>query len=532
MEALSLTISDIYYTAYRKGEVNPKKLKLEDQEKFIEGKKAELSQYFSNLVWKFATHEEGVRAEQRERAITAREVLTWKSVDQDDGSVKWKAKARLVLRGFEDAYVLTLDKAAPTASRLARQTLLALAGWLSWTIYCGDVRAAFLSGKNFTRELVVKLPADCAALLGVPPPCYMRMLKSAYGLSDAPLLWYEEADRRLKKGNWKRHALDKCCYYLTDKDTGKIIAMLILHVDDLLISGQADHPQFQEAIKQLKENFQLGKWEVLSEASPIKYCGGVIEFNNGYVETSYEDYIKKLCPMTLRKGRPAEQPLDDAEKSKARGMIRALQWLAGQGVPSLAASVSIQAGDLAGGDGKVLLELDKTLRFAKSVAHNKMRFLALPENNKAQDIDDLAIVMYVDAAFDVRKDHGSQGGYVIVMGHHSVLKGNKVPTSTLPWKSFKLARVCRSSLAAECQALSTGLDELLLVKNFITHLQTPHLNLKEVQKRATGNCAVVTDCKSLFDGLKRENIQQAAHKRVALECLVAKELIENMKCQV
>lgn len=279
--------------------------------------------------------------------------MTWKSADQDDGSVKWTAKARLVLRGFEDPYVLTLDKAAPTASRLARQTLLALAEWLSWTIYCGDVRAAFLSGKNFTRELIVKLPADCAALLGVPPPCYMRMLKSAYGLSDAPLLWYEEADRRLKKGNWKRHALDKCGYYLTDKDTGKIIAMLILHVDGLLISGQADHPQFREAIKQLKENFQFGKWEVLSEASPIKYCGGVIEFNNGYVETSYEDYIKKLCPMTLRKGRPAEQPLDDAEKSKARCLIRALQWLAGQGVPSLAASVRIQAGDLAGGDGKV-----------------------------------------------------------------------------------------------------------------------------------------------------------------------------------
>jgi hypothetical protein len=33
-------LDDIYYTAYRKGEVNPKKLKLEDQEKFIEGKKS------------------------------------------------------------------------------------------------------------------------------------------------------------------------------------------------------------------------------------------------------------------------------------------------------------------------------------------------------------------------------------------------------------------------------------------------------------------------------------------------------------
>ncbi|CAL1164318.1 unnamed protein product, partial [Cladocopium goreaui] len=103
-------LDDAFYTAYRKGEVNPRKLNLEDQEKFIDGKKAELSQYFSNLVWEFATTEEGLRAERRGRAITARWVLTWKKIDQDDGSVRWKAKARLVLRGFEDPDVLTLDK--------------------------------------------------------------------------------------------------------------------------------------------------------------------------------------------------------------------------------------------------------------------------------------------------------------------------------------------------------------------------------------------------------------------------------------
>eukprot|EP00435_Cladocopium_sp_Y103_P055618 s618_g18.t1 len=525
-------LDDAYYVAYRKGEVNPRKLNLEEQEKFIDGKKAELSQYFSNLVWEFATPDEGLRAERRGRAITARWVLTWKKIEQEDGPVRWKAKARLVLRGFEDPDVLTLDKAAPTASRLARQTLLALAGWMKWIIFCGDVRAAFLSGKNFTRELIVKLPNDCAALLGVVPPCYMKMLKSAYGLSDAPLLWYEEADSRLQRGGWKRHALDKCCYYLVDKaNPDMILGILILHVDDLLIAGQADHPQFQEAIAELKKNFQFGKWEQLADGAPIKYCGGVIELKDGYVQTSYEDYINKICPMTVRKGRPVEEVLTDQEKSKARGLIGALQWPAGQGVPALAASVSIQAGDLAGGDGRVLTELNKTLRFAKSVAGNKMRFLAAPEGNAVVNISDLAIVMYVDAAFDVRRDHSSQGGYIIVVGHKSVLQGNKVPTSTVSWRSFKLARVCRSSLAAECQALSTGLDELLLVKNFITHLQYPNLSLKEVQKAAVGNCAVVTDCKSLYDGLKRENIQQAADKRVALECLVAKELISTMQCQ-
>ena len=37
-------------------------------------------------------------------------------------------------------------------------------------------------------------------------------------------------------------------------------------------------------------------------------------------------------------------------------------------------------------------------------------------------------------------------------------------------------------------------------------------------------------CKSLFDGIKRETIAQSADKRVALECLVIKELLADMKC--
>ena len=46
----------------------------------------------------------------------------------------------------------------------------------------------------------------------------------AYGLSDAPLLWYEEADRRLQANDGIQHPLDKCCYMLTD-DVDKDKAM-------------------------------------------------------------------------------------------------------------------------------------------------------------------------------------------------------------------------------------------------------------------------------------------------------------------
>lgn len=51
---------------------------------------------------------------------------------------------------------------------------------------CGDVRAGFVSGKNFTRELGVKLPHDCAALLGVEAPCFMRTEERIWFVRCAP----------------------------------------------------------------------------------------------------------------------------------------------------------------------------------------------------------------------------------------------------------------------------------------------------------------------------------------------------------
>ena len=454
---------DVYYTAYRKGEVNMKKLDLSGQESFIEAKKTEL---------------------------------------------------------------------APTASRLARTMLLSVTSWLSWSLTCGDVRAAFLSGKTFTRELIVRLPADCAGLLGVQHPCYMKMLKSAYGLADAPLLWYQEADRRLQKCGWQRHPMDKCCYLLNKMNVKKELqcaGMLILHVDDILVSGdQSDF--YKKALQQLRATFDFGKWDVLSKNSPIKYCGGVVMMReDGKIEVSYEEYIKKICPMTVANGRDLSQSINEQEKSKARGLIGALQWPATQGFPGLAASVSIQAGELAGGDGNSLTELNKTLRFAKQNASHRLKFLA---EDGTKNVRNMTLVLFADAAFDVRRDHSSQGGFVIMVVPKEALEGKKVPASTVSWRSFKLPRVCRSSLGAECQALSTALEELMMVKLFLLKIQFPEMNLKEMQTRVNlERSAVITDCKALYDGMKRESIQQAADKRVAIESLVIRDLLQDLNCQ-
>ena len=96
----------------------------------------------------------------------------------------------------------------------------------------------------------------------------MKLKKSAYGLADAPLLWYEEAKKRLLAGGWKVHPLDQCCFLLSEWSKEKrkevLAGMLIIHVDDILMTGDEKSEKYKNARKHMKQNFNFGKWEELS----------------------------------------------------------------------------------------------------------------------------------------------------------------------------------------------------------------------------------------------------------------------------
>ena len=531
-----IEMDDVLMAAIRKGEVDEKKLSPDGRAQFVEGKRKELDNYFSNAVWKFALTGEIEDAIKNKRVISARWVLTWKKVDSEDGVVRWKAKSRLVLRGFQDPDILSMKTAAPTAGRTSRTFLLTTAVWFGWDVFCADVQAAFLSGKGFDRVLIVRLPMDCLPLIdgaekhAYNKHVYMKMQKSAYGLCDAPLLWYEEAASRLTKRQWIRHPLDSCCFMLVSKKTHTLCGLLILHVDDMLLTGSMQDTEFQQAVDFLRSDFKFGKWDQLSPKQPLKYCGGTISQSDYGIEVSYEEYIKKICPMQIAKGRKESDDILPAELSAARGLIGALQWPATQGLPILCASMSIQAGEVPKGQVHHLRELNKSLRFAKANAATTLKFIARPEK-KQKTLDNLCLVCYADAAFCVRSDKSSQGGYVIMACEKGVLKGLKRPASIISWRSFKVPRVCRSSLAAECQSCATALEELLMSKTFLELLKRPSCSLQQVKDDLTGDCAMVTDCKALYDSVHRETVQAATDKRVAIESLVIKDLLRDLNCE-
>jgi len=98
-------------------------------------------------------------------------------------------------------------------------------------------------------------------------------------------------------------------------------------------------------------------------------------------------------------------------------------------------------------------------------AANKMRRQAQRDRKMGMtfqpiSMDKLTIGAYDDEAWGLRPDGSSQGGYVTFCADNSILEGEEALTSILDWRSWKLTRVCRSSLAAETQAFTDALDQL------------------------------------------------------------------------
>ena len=82
----------------------------------------------------------------------------------------------------------------------------------NWDIYHIDLKTAFLQGESFDqhRDVVCQIPPEA----GYPPYMAARLKRAAYGLNDAPRLWWNKLDKALRSYSLKPTRADRCCYVL------------------------------------------------------------------------------------------------------------------------------------------------------------------------------------------------------------------------------------------------------------------------------------------------------------------------------
>ncbi|GIL68887.1 hypothetical protein Vafri_22154 [Volvox africanus] len=298
----------------------------------------EITVQLTNGTWELAKPPPGARI------LPCRWVYKIKRAE--DGGIE-RFKARLVAKGYEQRAGIDYGEVfAPTSRFASLRTLLAVAAVKGMQIHQLDVSTAFLNGE-LEEELWMEQPPGYES---ADPEQACRLLRSIYGLKQAPHCWYVKLVTELDKLGFKPSKSDPALFIKRDE---KEIVYLLIHVDDFLTTSSDE-----ELIKKVKAAIgEVFKIRDLGEAKVflgMEISRGV----NGEVKLSQQHYIEALLQRhQLVDAKPRTTPLPPgsrvlpaedgdtelADSTKYRALIGELNYLATSTRPDIAQAMSVLA---------------------------------------------------------------------------------------------------------------------------------------------------------------------------------------------
>ena len=503
----------------QRAEVKEKTLTEEDKRLFLSAKQKEISSWLST---------ETVRRIARsqipeEQILRSRWVLTWKPIDltgqEDEDTNHFKAKARLVILGFEDPHIETLSRDAPTMGKDSRMLILQYAASAKWSLHSFDIQTAFLRGsRKDGRILGMEPPEEMRHQMKLKPWECCELLKSAYGLVNAPLLWYEELKSSLLQLGFVVSPLDPCIFVLPNKDEKTIHGMVGIQVDDGLAAG--DH-QFRQCIAQLERKFPFGS----KKEGSFQFTGIRIQQRaDSSIELDQTKYVEDIPAIDISRDRRKNPTLEvtNDERQSLRGLVGSLQYAASNTRPDISAKLSFVQAKITTAKIQDLMDANRLLHEAKQHKETKIVIKSIP-------LADVRFVSFSDASFATRANSQSQKGCLLMATSKQIGQWQSSEASPLVWYSKKISRVVGSTLASEAYAMSGAVDLLSWVRIHWSWICNPHDQWKNPERclQNSPEAYSVVDCKSLYDLIQKTTIPSCQEYRTMLEALIIKDRIKE-----
>ncbi|CAE7231149.1 GIP [Symbiodinium sp. CCMP2592] len=486
-----------------RADVRVKDLSREEMALFDEAKQKELQCWIQTSTIKAILR----RKLNPAQILKSRWILTWKA--PEPGEDRKRAKARLVVLGFQDPKLVEVMRDAPTLSREGRAIVLQTIASCRFHLSSFDIKTAFLRGKaDEGNPLAMEPPPDLRKLLKLREDEVCQLVGNAYGRVDAPLLFYKELSKQLRLLGFEPHPLEPCVFLL--KTSNKLRGILGVHVDDG-VCGRDEY--FRQKVEELQKVLPFGSRKHKS----FIFTGIQLEqFPDFSIKASQSEYVHRIPSIDV--GRPRRQnldaPVNEDERTKLRGLIGSLQYAITHTRPDVAARLGEVQCQTTTATVQTLLLANKVLREAQEYHQVSIIFQAIP-------VDKPTFVAFGDASFASSKNLNSHQGVLIC-----------TTVSPLTWSAKKIPRVVRSTLSAEAYAMSKAVDLLGWVRALwgVIHIpdfkwQQPELGFKHLR-----TAVIVTDCKSLYDLVTRLAMPACEEYRTTLEVLLIKQRCQENAC--
>lgn len=453
--------------------------------------------------------------------LRSRWILTWKELDPQEAlemKKSHKAKARLVILGYEDPNLAEIPRDSPTLQKESRSLILQYCASRQWSIRSFDVKTAFLRGsRRDNRVLGVEPPIELRQRMGLQEAETCELLKSAYGLVNAPYLWYQELKETLINLKFKMSPLDPCLFTLASAD-GKVHGCIGIHVDDGLCCGDS---VFDKALADLERKFPFGA----KKQGTFVFTGiHIHQEKNGNIHLNQKDYINNIEAIHIDRDRRKmpEATITDKEKQGLRGLIGSLQYAASNTRPDLSSRLSLLQARINCAQIKDLMEGNRLLGDAKKHDTVTITYENIP-------VEEIRFLAYSDASFATREKQQSQKGGLILAANSDVLHQKPARASPIVWYSKKISRIVASTLAAETYALSHAVDLLDWIRLGWAWLVDQRINWQKPEEVwSQGHSSIVAvDCKSLYDVITKNTTPQCQEHRTLIEALVIKDHVKS-----
>ena len=516
----------------QRSEVKLSQLSQSEKEEFQKAKDKEIHNWLkTNTVTKILRHKLSP-----EQILKCRWILTWKPLDPSDIDPKTKrdhkAKARLVVLGYLDPLITEVPRDAPTLNRHTRMLILQLIASQQWTLQSFDISAAFLQGKPQGDRVIGLEPVpELAEALKMSPQEVCKLTKGAYGLIDAPFLWYTALKDELVHLGFEICPMDPCVFVLRNENH-QPDGILGVHVDDGICGG---NERFQQKIDELEKKYPFGSKKV----SKFTFTGiDLSQDPSGNITMSQSKYIRGVEPITISRERRSQMDskVTEEERQKLRAVIGSLQYAAVHTRPDLSSRLSFLQSAINQATVGTLIEANQAVYEAKK--HHDVSIVI--QNIKTSDLRFLA---FSDASFASKRNPESHTGSLIMSTHKDINRNVTCPVSALSWGCKKVQRVVTSTLAAETVSLNTVLDHLSWLKlcwawflNNRVQWKSPSSALRSLpESYSTATIKALelpegvaaTDCKSLYDLVTRTAPPSCTEFRTALNARQIKDLLDE-----